>query len=53
MELSVGSNNMSNEVDKMAQMFLDQIGLQSSKANATSNAHLCQGEENSASVDFS
>jgi hypothetical protein len=36
MELSAGSSDMQNEVDKMATTFLDQIGLQSSKATATS-----------------
>ncbi|CAF4196938.1 unnamed protein product [Rotaria sp. Silwood2] len=36
MELSAGSSDMQNEVDKMATTFLDQIGLQSSKAAATS-----------------
>ncbi|CAF3220318.1 unnamed protein product [Rotaria sp. Silwood2] len=35
MELSAGSSDMQNEVDKMATTFLDQIGLQSSKAAAT------------------
>ncbi len=36
MELSAGSSDMQNEVDKMATTFLDQIGLQSSKTTATS-----------------
>ena len=36
MELSAGSSDMQNEVDKMATTFLDLIGLQSSKATATS-----------------
>jgi hypothetical protein len=40
MELSAGSSDMQNEVDKMATTFLDQIGLQSSKTTATSESFL-------------
>jgi hypothetical protein len=36
MELSVGSSDMLNEIDKMATTFIDQIGLQGSKITATS-----------------
>lgn len=36
MELTATSTEMQNEIDKMATTFLDQIGLSSSKATATS-----------------
>ena len=36
MELSAGFADMESEIDKMATTFLDLIGLQSSKATATS-----------------
>ena len=36
MELSGGFADMESEIDKMATTFLDLIGLQSSKATATS-----------------
>jgi hypothetical protein len=36
MELSAGFPDMESEIDKMATTFLDLIGLQSSKATATS-----------------
>jgi hypothetical protein len=36
MELTASCPDMQNEVDKMATTFLDQIGLSSSKATATS-----------------
>ena len=38
MELSAGFADMETEIDKMATTFLDQIGLQSSKATATSRS---------------
>lgn len=36
MELSAGFADMESEIDKMATTFLDLIGLQSTKATATS-----------------
>mgnify|MGYP001046261095 FL=1 len=37
MEFSVNSDEMQNEIDRLATTFLDQIGLQSSKTTATSD----------------
>ena len=36
MELSAGFPDMESEIDKMATIFLDLIGLQSTKTTATS-----------------